>query len=271
MIKNWNTATRGHGRCGSVAFIALAATLMLSSALSPAQESGSNLIEVPVDGKQTIDAKEIISGGAVVGINFLKENDELDPSAVYVYFNTEPNGDLQTSLTTVDGRYVYQAATTLPEGSKQGLWGQLQLTQNKGKPLNTGFLTKYNESREVAILVTDSGTSQEERVSFPVRWGSKCATETVRIRVNAEGADAYFISRKDSDSGKLVRCDKASDSSQFKFDHNCDMRSQDVKFLAQLGNLQIIRKRGATYDDAIPINIAASDMEAALAPQNCRK
>ena len=117
--------------------------------------------------------------------------------------------------------------------------------------------------REIAILVTDSGNPKK---LFPVRWGNACATGHVRIRVNAEGADAYVVSFKEKPKGALARCIAASDKSQFKFDYNCDMRLEDMQ---KLKVLQVIRKRVATYEKPIPISLVAFDKETANSGQSC--
>ncbi len=263
----WNTDSGGTGGRRLVVCAAVSAALALSAGLAPAQESGDASTDpLPMVGTESIDPNERISGQATIGINFFKEGDQFDPDAVWVYFEERPTGALKTQVTTVDGRYVFSASATPPSSPDlSGRWRRLQLSQEDGKkPLSTGFLRKnYDEDSEIAILVTDGANK-----AFPVRWGTGCATDYVRIRVNAEGANAYFVSF-DNNEGKaeIRQCTKASSKTQFKFDHNCDMRLQDIEKLA---NLKIIRKRGATYEKPIPINISAPpDAPTANASRDC--
>jgi len=254
------------GGCSAI-FMALAATLILIVQSSAAQDS--ELDTLTMDGTLAIDPNERISGQATVGINFYKEDEKFDPDTVWVYFEDKPIGELKTQVTTVDGRYVLSASAMPREDSDlSGSWRRLQLRQKDTKePLSTGFLKKnYNEDdedREIAILVTD-----ENNRAYPVRWGTGCATNDVRIRVNAEGADAYFVSFDNENSkAELRKCDRASDKTQFKFDHNCDMRLQDID---ELDEVKIIRKRGATYETAIPVRISVPrHMSIANASREC--
>jgi hypothetical protein len=264
--------------------------LMLTAGQSPAQNDES---DIAMSGIEVIDPNEMVSGGAVVGINFHAKEDVFDLNAVYVYFTDEPSEFIKAQLTTVDGRYVFEADPTHPTENLKGQWRRLSLKhrfeENGSKverPLNAAFLNEnYNKEngnkdgdedldREIAILVTDSNHR-----AFPVRWGVKCETEIIRIRVNAEGADAYFIKLDDRDDrnddepdATLVECDEASEKSLFKFDHNCDMRWQDVQYLAQnsatKGEIQIIRKRGATYDESIPVKIGTPESQSVPTLQN---
>lgn len=243
---------------------ALAAAMPLAL-VADAQEP----VQLTMEGEETLDPKERISGDAAVGINFIlpgngggsgkKSGLQLD--AVYAYFYDEPHGVLQTTLTTVDGRYFAEFETSY-SGNLKNDWAKLTLTRKDGQPLNTDFLERnYDKDREIAILVTDSSKPAK---SFPVRWGEPCATDKVRIRVNAEGADAYvvrFVEKPGGNrKGTLARCAEASDKSQFKFDYNCDMQLADI---AELETLQVIRKRGSTYEKPIPIALAAFTRETA--------
>lgn len=248
--------------------------LMLAAGPSSAADDES---DIEMWGIEMIDPNEMVSGDAVVGINFRAEKDVLDLNAVYVYFTDEPFRTIKAQLTTVDGRYLFEAdPTPSPETSLKGQWRRLELKHrieegdfSAERPLNAAFLNKnYNLDREIAILVTDGNHR-----AFPVRWGVECKTEIIRIRVNAEGADAYYIKLKEDKKGELIKCDEASEKSLFKFDHNCDMRWQDIPYLAQnsnkIGEIQIIRKRGATYDESIPVNIGTPETQSAPVSQEC--
>lgn len=252
----WNANSSRIDKRHSVICMALWVALMLSAVLSPAQDSPDEPIaSLTMDGFENVDPKERISGAATVGINYFKNGDEFNPNAIFVYFADTPVSQLTTQLTTVDGRYIAEFTTagiTVEDGAiLEGHWRHLKLNLEDQVPLNTDFLKRnYNQDSEIAMLVSDGGNK-----AFPVRWGSPCATDYVRIRVNTEGADAYVVSFEDRDKekGKLVRCDPASAKSQFKFDHFCDMHLQDID---NLDNVQIIRKRGATYEKAISVNIS---------------
>jgi len=240
----------------------LCAAILLNMGVSIAQD------ELIMQGIEQIDPNERISGDAVVGVNFINGEIEFDPNDVLVYFDVMPVGPITTKLTTVDGRYLFSATSKEKPVVPETKIGHLVLEKKDPEnpenaiPLDAAFLTenynKNSEDREIALLVKD-----EENRIFPARWGypkekqwDPEETTLVRIRVNAEGADAYFIRFDENDKGKLVPCDKASQSSQFKYDHNCDMRWQDMKEIANEGTLQIIRKRGATFETSIPVNIA---------------
>jgi len=226
---------------------------------------GQDSVQLTMVGDETIDPKERISGDAAVGIDFVSPGNkaELDLKKVFVYFYDEPEGQLHTQLTTVDGRYFAEFGTT-HNGSLKGKWAQLELTLKTNEPLSTGFLDQnYDHDNEIAILVSDSGNPKK---SFPVRWGKSCATDRVRLRVNAEGADAYIVSFAEKPKGALAKCSEASTKSHFKFDYNCDMRLEDLK---KLKVLQVIRKRGATYERPIQIPLASFDKKAANRERDC--
>ena len=249
----------------SLASAALLTILAVSSGLAIAQD----VVELTMVGEESIDPKERVSGNAAVGIDFVRTgagrhgNGKLDITRVYAYFHDEPVSPLQTRLTTVDGRYVAEFETSF-NGSLKGKWANLQLKLIDDKPLNTKFLRdKYDQDQEIAILVTDSS---KPRKSFPVRWGDACGTEQIRIRVNAEGADAYVVSFQDNPKGALARCSEASKKSHFKFDYNCDMHLADMQKLTQL---QVIRKRGATYEKPIPIALSGFNQAAAYLERSC--
>ena len=243
--------------------IALAVTGLLASTTC-----AQDLVELTMLGEETIDPKERISGNAAVGINFvgLAANDDASGKkigSVYAYFYDEPVAPLRTQLTTVDGRYFAEFDTSF-SGNLKGKWANLRLKLRTDRPLSTEFLEQnYDRDREIAILVTDSSSPKK---FYPVRWGDPCATDLIRIRVNAEGADAYVVSFQDKPKGALSRCSEASAKSQFKFDYNCDMRLQDIQ---KLKTLQVIRKRGATYEKPIPITLAAFDQGAANRRASC--
>lgn len=260
-----STPSRMTGRLLAVGATLASAVLLASSA------NAQGSVQLPMVGDESIDPKERISGHAAVGINFVlpdvdggtRKTAKFNINAVYAYFNDEPVAPLQTQITTVDGRYFAEFATS-HSSSLKGRWAKLELTLKTKQPLSTGFLNQnYDRDTEIAILVTDSSKPKK---SFPVRWDSPCATDHVRIRVNAEGADAYVVSFKEKPKGALARCSEASDKSQFKYDYNCDMRLEDIR---KLTVLQVIRKRGASYEKPIPISLAAIDKKAANSGQSC--
>lgn len=254
-------------------FLAVGAVLASAILLAPATNA-QEPVQLTMEGEEVLDPKERISGDAAVGISFLvpdkggdsRKKPDLDIGVVYAYFYDKPIGALQTTLTTVDGRYFAEFETSASRIGKDD-WAELTLRLKSGKPLSKGFLEdNYDRDREIAILVTDSGDPDNDiaKKSFPVRWGRPCATDEIRIRVNAEGADAYVVRFIENSNGKrkgaLARCDEASDKSQFKFDYNCDMRIEDMQ---QLKALQVIRKRGSTYEKPIPIALTAFSKDVA--------
>lgn len=249
-------------------YLAVGAAMASAVALAPAIHA-QEPVQLTMEGEEVLDPKERISGDAAVGINFITpgkrggggKKSGLQLDAVYAYFYDAPHGILQTTLTTVDGRYFAEFETSY-SGIRKDDWAKLTLTRKDGQPLNTDFLEQnYDKDREIAILVTDSSTPAK---SFPVRWGEPCATDEVRIRVNAEGADAYVVRFVEKAGGKrkgaLARCTEASEKSRFKFDYNCDMQLADM---LELETLQVIRKRGSTYEKPIPIALTAFTKEAA--------
>jgi len=199
-------------------------------------------------GIEKIDSKERISGNAVVGFSFSENCDEFDPRSIHVYTGIGPETvKLTTMLTTVDGRYVFSA--TQSEVTIGG-WYRLDLknkmTESGGKvvPLNTAFLAQYRDE-QIAFLVTDSRGR-----FYPVHCGCQGNLEEIRIQVNAEGADAYYPDLS-GDKPTLKSCNRVQESSNFKFDHFCDVSSADVKKVDD--TFPIIRKRGATI--AKPVTI----------------
>ena len=265
----WNLSSSGTiVRCLAVGAV-LASAILLAPATN-AQEP----VRLTMEGQETLDPKERISGDAAVGISFVVPDDQggtgkkpkLDIGVVYAYFYEKPLGVLQTTMTTVDGRYFAEFETSA-SSIRKNAWAELTLKLKGGKPMSKSFLEdNYDRDREIAILVTDSGDPDNRiaKKSFPVRWGRPCATDEIRIRVNAEGADAYVVRFLENSNGKpkgaLARCDEASEKSRFKFDYNCDMRIEDMQ---QLKALQVIRKRGSTYEKPIPIALDAFNKDAA--------
>ena len=165
----------------------------------------NEVVELSMTGIEIIDPNEPISGEGVVGVALNKNKTEYDLKAVYVYFTNIPSGPLQATLTTVDGRYNYSATPTkcpqkdLPESTK---WAHLELRNEKSEPLDVGFLERYFSDEDlggIAILVTDDlGTI------YPVLWGKPEMSEDLdlEVRVNAEGADAFYIRFEDKDKDK---------------------------------------------------------------------
>lgn len=254
--------------------ISFVGALLASAAMPAPAAEPQKPVRLTMEGEETLDPKERISGDAAVGISFVVpdhqggsgKKPEFDIGVVYAYFYEKPLGLLQTTLTTVDGRYFAEFETSASSIRKDN-WAELTLKLKGGKPLSKRFLEdNYDRDREIAILVTDSGDPDKDiaKKSFPVRWGRPCATDEIRIRVNAEGADAYVVRFLEESNGKrkgaLARCDEASDKSRFKFDYNCDMRIEDMQ---ELKALQVIRKRGSTYEKPIPIALDAFSKESA--------
>jgi hypothetical protein len=207
-------------------------------------------------GSEAIDSKENVSGNAVVGVSFYNPKDSFNPDAIYVYFKEPVDVSLGTQLTTVDGRYIGSFGPT-DKSELVEKWRILNLTLKKdGRPVNRGFLAPYGVSEEIAMLVTD-GSGQ----AYPLRWGSPCGLNSIRIQINAEGADAYYVkyyeeTQEQKQKQKLEACTPASSESSFKFDHNCDVSLLD---LSKMDVFQIIRKRGATYEKPISIKIIVPD------------
>jgi len=200
-----------------------------------------------MQGIEQIDSKERISGNAVVG--FSMNCDDFDPSSVHVFTGTGSRTvELTTRLTTVDGRYVFNA--TLPKREISG-WYRLDLKKivqpnDEVVPLDAEFLKNYSRE-QIALLVVDG--DGDGRV-YPVHCGCEGNLNVIRIQVNAEGADAYYPDLS-GDKPTLKSCNRIQESSNFKFDHSCDVSSADVKKVDD--TFPIIRKRGATV--AKPVTI----------------
>jgi hypothetical protein len=202
-----------------------------------------------MQGIEKIDSKERISGNAVVGFSFIQKNcEKFDPKSVHVYTGTgSTNVDLTTRLATVDGRYVFNATL---QGIKTGGWYRLKLEKKINESgsevaaLNTAFLNTYGE-KQIAVLATDS----KGRL-YPVHCGCQGKLETIRIQVNAEGADAYYPDLG-GDKPVLKSCNRVQQRSNFKFDHFCDVGAESITKAKE--TFPIIRKRGATIAKPIPI------------------
>ena len=246
----------------------LAAVLVFAANSAYCQE----VAELPMTGKESIDPNEPISGGDVVGVNLIKAADDknkYDLEEMYVHFNDTniPYGSLEVTLTTVDGRYNFIAERCLPPNMpKSTEWARLALKNEKNESLHAGFLKRYFSDEDlggVAVLVTDKNGTK-----FPVLWGKpppgKPKDLDLEIRVNAEGADAFYIRYTNEDgeeTARQIQCEEASKRSGFKFDQYCRMAWEDAK---KLGNqpdnkdnkgVPIIRKRGATYEPSIFVKI----------------
>jgi hypothetical protein len=196
-------------------------------------------------GIEKIDSKERISGNAVVG--FSKNCDDFDPSSVHVFTGTgSKTVELTTRLTTVDGRYIFNA--TLPKTKISG-WYRLDLKKeitesgDEVARLNTTFLDDYRDE-QIALLVVDG----DGRV-YPVHCSCQSNLEAIRIQVNAEGADAYYPQLVENKRA-LKACTRVQKSSNFKFDHYCDLKFEDID---KVETFPIIRKRGATIANRITI------------------
>ena len=231
----------------------------------------NEVVELSMTGIEIIDPNEPISGEGVVGVTLNKNKNEYDLKSVYVYFTNIPSGPLQATLTTVDGRYNFSATPKCPhQGMAESTkWAHLDLKKENTEPLAVGFLERYFSDEDlggIAILVTDDlGTI------YPVLWGKPEMSEDLdlEVRVNAEGADAFYIRFEDKDKdkeiGRPIQCEEASKRSGFKFDQYCRMAWKDAKKLGRTndGRVPIIRKRGATYEPSILVKImpAAADSE----------
>jgi hypothetical protein len=236
----------------------------------------NEVVKLSMTGIEIIDPNEPISGEGVVGVTlnknkseYEKDKNEYDLKAVYVYFTNIPSGPLQATLTTVDGRYNFSATPKCPHKdlAESTKWAHLELKKEESEPLDVGFLERYFSDEDlggIAILVTDDlGTI------YPVLWGKPEMSEDLdlEIRVNAEGADAFYVRFEDKDKeiGRPIQCEEASKRSGFKFDQYCRMAWKDAKKLGRTndGKVPIIRKRGATYEPSIFVKImpAAEDRE----------
>ena len=243
----WNSRISTIERCCPAASLAISAAMSLCTGATFAQDFDDSIPSLDMTGTEAIDPKETISGNAVVGISFYREDDRFNPDNVYVYFTAPVGETLGTQLTTVDGRYVASFEPTKTPGPVEH-WRKLNLTVKDGGSVNQRFLAGYDSSDEVAMLVSD-----EDGHAYPVRWGSACPLDSIRIRINAEGADAYFVQYDvATKKQKLAKCTPASSGSSFKYDHNCDVRLVDI---SKMKEFQIIRKRGATYEKPIPVAI----------------
>lgn len=243
----------------------LAAVLVFAANSAYCEE----VVELTMTGIEIIDPNEPISGGDVVGVSLIKnkaaydKNDiEYDLEAVFVHFTNIPSGPLQATLTTVDGRYNFTATPKCPHANmtESTKWVHLELEEEKKGSLNAGFLKRYFSNSDlggIAILVTDDlGTI------YPVLWGNPDESEDLdlEVRVNAEGADAFYIRYTDKDgkeTARQIQCEEASKRSGFKFDQYCRMAWEDAKRLGRTNKdgVPIIRKRGATYEPSIFVKI----------------
>jgi hypothetical protein len=229
----------------------LCAAIMLSMDVSIAQEP------LVMRGIEKIDSKERISGNAVVGFSYKGGCDKsFNPNGYRVYLSAMDAGPpkkltLTVQVTTVDGRYVFGAKK--PDVVMNGSWRTLALerkiektTDNKVEyvSLDTEFLNNYNDEQRAIVVSDDVG-----RV-YPVVCGCQKKSQEIRIKVNAEGADAYFPKIVDGKKRKLVPCTRVDQGSTFKFDHYCDIGEHDMK---NVENYPILRKRGATFDNPIEV------------------
>jgi len=241
----WKTDSGRIDRRRSLVSAVLWAAIMLCAEQSLAQES------LLMEGPEKIDAKERISGNAVVGLKFQEVCDPFDPEDIHVYLgrpatHSSTMVELTTQLTTVDGRYVFGAKKR--DVTPDNGWHRLDLRkkpreQDEDGSLDKKFLEKY-KGEQWAILVSD----ETGRV-YPVRCGCPNELKKIRIQVNAEGADAYFPQLLDG-KRKLAPCTRVERGSNFKFDHYCDLELQDINGVEKF---PIIRKRGATFDKRIDI------------------
>jgi hypothetical protein len=260
----WNSGISVISRSCSVISLALPAALLICANVTFAQTPEDyGIPSLNMAGREAIDSKENVSGNAVVGVSFFNPDDSFNPDAIYVYFEKPVDSSLRTQLTTVDGRYIGSFEPPNNSEPAEG-WRILTLTVTEGSeprtmkedseavPVNRRFLAAYDVSEALAMLVSDT----DNRI-YPLRWGSPCALNSIRIRVNAEGADAYYVKYdKDAKKQKLEPCKPVSSGSSFKFDHNCDVSLLDI---SKMDVFQVIRKRGATYEKPIPIKIEVPD------------
>jgi hypothetical protein len=229
----------------------LCAAIMLSTEVSVAQES------LVMRGIEQIDSKERISGNAVVGFSYKGGcGESFDPNGFRVHLNAMDAESaeyltLTVQVTTVDGRYVFGAEEQVVVMDDTLLHLALEkkienATDKKDEyvSLDTEFLNNYNNEQR-AIVVSD----EHGRV-YPVDCGCQKGSEEIRIKVNAEGADAYFPKIVEGDKRKLVACTRVERGSTFKFDHYCDLGVHDMRGVEKF---PILRKRGATFDNPIEV------------------
>ena len=229
---------------GSRAFLlgASAVCYALFTGVSLAQETGVP----PVLRLQTksvfIDPEERVSGSATLGVAFVDpQSDPKSPvplDAVYALLSRPPKAALEVQLATVDGRYVATFASK-PDDATVG-WVMLGLVL----PAEHMKLLSGYSLDEIALLVTNGKTG----AVYPVRWGRPQTTNVVRVYINAEGANAFFVTG--GARRKIMTCAQASDRSSFKFDRICDIPADDVRADNQV---QIMRKHGADF--STPLNV----------------
>ena len=237
--------------------LVLCKAILLSMEVSIAQDP------LVMHGIEQMDSKERISGNAVVGFSYKDGcGESFDPNGFRVRLSvmdaeSPENLTLTVQVTTVDGRYVFGAEkhNVVPDNS----WRDLELkkkienttdTKDEYVSLDTEFLNNYDDEQR-AIVVSD----EHGRV-YPVDCGCEKRSQKIRIKVNAEGADAYFPKIVEDDKRKLVPCTRVEQGSTFKFDHYCDIGEHDMR---NVENYPILRKRGATFDNPIDVRTVLPD------------
>ena len=194
-----------------------------------------------------LDSEERISGGAIVGALFYDPADKLRLDAAYVYFSEAVSEKLEMQLATVDGRYLV-TFDYMPTAPVAG-WVRLNLSLS-----NPEFLSQYDLS-EIALLLANAETG----VAYPIRWGKRAQASFVRVYINTEGANSYFVTFDTAKNRFSTRsCTKASTRSSFKFDRLCDVPVGDV--LAN-NEIEIIRKRGAGFGTPIRVSVLLSESD----------
>lgn len=227
---------------GALLAIVLAGALMTISP-SFAQVSASQpppVMDMRTKG-EFLDRQERISGGAAVGVSFFSAGDQVRADEAFTFFSQPVSSRLEMQLATVDGRYL----ATFDYDPPEPLFGWVRLNLDLSRP---DFLSKY-EPHEIALLLTDADTGS----AYPVRWGKAEEAEFVRVHVNTEGANSYFVTYDEVRKRFSTRnCQKASARSSFKFDRICDLPVTDV---LENNDVSIMRKRGADFGTPIDVTI----------------
>lgn len=242
--------------------------------MGPAQAQQARVFSFSDNPVVIRDPDERISGNAVVGATFIDGSARADVNAFYVYFSRPPTLPFEIQLATVDGRYLasYTGASWVqstpspqnggpaclpPVGGPSGKWREPTADTCAGSPFCGWVQLKLElgdddqpptvELNELAALVRDSSDQ-----TYVTSWGACREQNTVRLYVNSEDTQAYFLTKDDSTRD----CAIASSRSGFKFDRVCDVSIEDIID----DKVYVMRKRGAGFSEPIEINVIAPEI-----------
>lgn len=157
--------------------------LILGMASSGHAYAAPDLAQVNGLPLEVVDPLTKVSARPVPGLTFFEQNDSIwqdskkrNLAPLYAYVRGDI-GRVAVTMTTVDGRYEYEAENIVPGGRDR--WVQIELSQE-----HTNFLARESyRDYEIAVLV--SAKTSDRFAPFPIRWRQPSPTQRLQLQYKA--------------------------------------------------------------------------------------